>query len=61
MKQPKARKPGRPPLPKGDAKGKFLRVRVSPEELRVIEVTAKDKKQSVSEWIRETLKANLSR
>jgi predicted HicB family RNase H-like nuclease len=57
MKQPKARKPGRPPLPKGDAKGKFLRVRVSPEDLRVIEAAAKAKKQSVSEWIRSTLRA----
>jgi predicted HicB family RNase H-like nuclease len=53
----KARKAGRPPLPKGEAKIGTLRIRVTPDELRAIESAAKDKKQSVSEWIRSTLNA----
>ena len=56
-KQAKARKAGRPPLPKGQAKVGTLRIRVTPDELRAIESKAKAKKQSVSEWIRSTLNA----
>lgn len=55
----KPKKAGRPPLPKGDAKVGTLRVRVTPEELRAIEGIAKNKKQTVSEWIRRTLNAAL--
>jgi predicted HicB family RNase H-like nuclease len=55
----KAKKAGRPPMPKGQAKHGTLRVRVTPDELRAIEVAAKGKKQSVSEWIRSTLNAAL--
>jgi uncharacterized protein (DUF1778 family) len=58
-KQPKARKAGRPPLPKGDAKAEFLRIRVTPDERKAIEAAAKNKKQSASEWIRCTLNAAL--
>jgi predicted HicB family RNase H-like nuclease len=35
-----------------------LRIRVTPEELRTIEASAKANKLSVSEWIRGTLRAN---
>jgi uncharacterized protein (DUF1778 family) len=58
-KQPKARKAGRPPLPKGNAKNETLRVRVTPDELKTIEAAAKSKRQSASEWIRRTLNAAL--
>ena len=58
-KQPKAKKAGRPPLPKGHAKAGTLRVRVTPDELKAIETAASAKKQSVSEWIRSTLSAAL--
>lgn len=58
-KQPKTRKAGRPPLPKGNAKNETLRVRVTPNELKAIESAAKGKKQSASEWIRSTLNAAL--
>ena len=56
--KPKTRKPGRPSLPKGEAKGK----RFTHPELRLmscvgIGVKAKTGKQSVSEWIRSTLNA----
>jgi predicted HicB family RNase H-like nuclease len=57
MPKPKARKAGRPPLPKGQAKVGTLRIRVTPDELRAIESAAKAKKQSMSDWIRSTLKA----
>ncbi len=57
---PKKRtKAGRPPLPKGNARAGMLRVRVTPEELRTIELRAKANKQTVSEWIRSTLNAKL--
>lgn len=58
-KQPKAKKAGRPPLPKGHAKAGTLRVRVTPDELKAIEEAANGKKLSVSEWIRSTLNAAL--
>ncbi len=57
MARQKTKKAGRPPLPKGHAKAGTLRVRVTPEELRSIEDIAKNKKQTVSEWIRSTLNA----
>jgi predicted HicB family RNase H-like nuclease len=55
----KAKKAGRPPLPKGQAKAGMLRIRVTPEELRAIESASKSKKQSMSEWIRSALNAAL--
>jgi predicted HicB family RNase H-like nuclease len=57
--QKKAKKLGRPPLPKGHAKAGTLRVRVTPDVLRAIEKQAKKGKQTVSEWIRSTLNAAL--
>jgi hypothetical protein len=57
-RQPKAKKAGRPPLPKGSVKGEMLRVRLTPDELRAIEAKAKSLKQSVSEWSRSILNAN---
>ena len=56
-KQPKPKKPGRPPLPKGNAKAVMLRVRITPEERKAIEAKAKTGNQSVSQWIRSTLSA----
>ena len=53
----KTRKPGRPKLPRGESKGKFLRVRVTPDELRAIEKAAKQGGKSVSEWSRGILSA----
>lgn len=53
--KPKPKKPGRPPLPKGNAKAIMLRVRITPEEQRAFETAASAKDQTVSQWIRETL------
>ncbi|HLV95519.1 MAG TPA: hypothetical protein VKS44_10050 [Candidatus Acidoferrales bacterium] len=59
MSQRKRNKAGRPPLPKGEAKKGTLRVRVTPDELRQIEQSAKTTKQTVSDWIRSTINAAL--
>jgi uncharacterized protein (DUF1778 family) len=55
---PKPKKPGRPKLPKGNAKGEMLRIRVTTEELRTIEAAAKANHQTRSEFIRSKLLAN---
>ncbi len=53
----KTRKPGRPKMPRGESKKKFLRVRVTSEELRAFEKAAKQGGKSVSEWSRGILNA----
>jgi len=55
--QPKPKKIGRPKLPKGNAKAVMLRVRITPDELRAVEATAKSKGQTVSEWVRGAVNA----
>ena len=55
MPQPKPKKAGRPSLPRGHAKASYLRVRLTPEELKRLNAMAKAKKQTVSEFIRGTL------
>jgi predicted HicB family RNase H-like nuclease len=57
MPTPKPKRVGRPVLPKGNAKAATLRVRSTPNELRSYEIAAKAAKQSLSEWIRNTLNA----
>ena len=54
---PKAKKVGRPKLPKGEAKGKIVPVRFSHEALKAVEAAARGKNQTISEWIRSTLNA----
>jgi uncharacterized protein (DUF1778 family) len=55
--KPKPKKPGRPRLAKGEAKGSIVPVRFSPEERKRVEAAAKAKGQNVSSWIRSTLSA----
>lgn len=55
----KRRKAGRPPLPKGQAKGRIVPVRFNAEDLRAITAAARAKKQTVSDWIRSTINAAL--
>jgi hypothetical protein len=55
--KPKPKKPGRPPLPEGNAKAVMIRVRVTTDERLAIENAAKLKSQTASEWIRSTLLA----
>jgi hypothetical protein len=59
-KQPKKRKPGRPRLPKDEAKGKIVPVRFAAEELERVYQAAEKAEQSVSQWIRSTLSAATS-
>lgn len=56
----KARKVGRPKLPKGEAMGHIVPVRFAPDDLRAMEAKARAAKQSLSEWIRSTLNAALN-
>lgn len=56
-KATKPRKPGRPKLPKGTAKGSIVPVRFSPEDRKRVEAAARASGQSVSEWVRSTLSA----
>jgi hypothetical protein len=56
-KQPKPKKAGRPPLPKGNAKSVMLRVRVTLDERLAIETVARANSQTTSAWIRRTLTA----
>lgn len=56
----KKRKPGRPKLPKGEAKDKTLpAVRFAASEIRAVEAAAKVSNQSISEWIRAAVRAAL--
>ena len=55
--KPKPKKPGRPRLAKGEAKGSIVPVRFSPEDRKRVEAAAKASGQNVSTWIRNTLAA----
>jgi hypothetical protein len=56
---PKPRKPGRPKLPRGEAKGGFVVVRFNADDLKKIAGAAKAKNQTISEWVRSTLLATI--
>jgi len=55
----KKRKPGRPKLPKGEAKGKIVPIRFTKAEADQLTGAAKAKDQTLSEWIRRTALAAL--
>ena len=56
----KTRKVGRPKLPKGEAMGRIVPVRFTGDDLKAMAAAAKASKQTISEWIRSTIHANLS-
>jgi hypothetical protein len=58
--QRKARKVGRPKLPKGEAKGKIVQVRLTDDRYKAAAAKAKASKQTVLEWIRSMLNAAIS-
>ena len=58
MAQKKA-KIGRPKLPKGEAKGRIVPVRFTGDDVKAMEQASKAGKQTISEWIRSTIHANL--
>jgi hypothetical protein len=55
--QKKAKKPGRPKLPKAEAKSRIVPVRFNGEDLKRIVAASKARGQTVSDWIRSTLNA----
>jgi hypothetical protein len=57
--QPKPKKVGRPKLPKGEAKGKLVALRLSASDVKRIEAAAKVSKQTVSDWIRAAVNSAL--
>jgi predicted HicB family RNase H-like nuclease len=57
MAQPKPKRPGRPKLPKGDAKSSIVPIRLNAEDRKRVEAAARASNQSVSEWIRNALTA----
>ena len=54
---PKPKKIGRPKLPKGEAKGKLVALRLSADDVKRITAASKAKKVSMSDWIREAINA----
>ena len=50
-----ARKPGRPRLPKGEAKGKIVPIRFTKAEAQRLAKAAQRNGQTLSEWIRHTV------
>lgn len=56
MPEKKARKVGRPRLPKGEARGKITPIRFQNDERAAFEKAAKREGLTLSEWIRQTLK-----
>ena len=55
---PKAKKIGRPKLPKGHAKGLIVPVRMNPDDRKLFEKAAKaSEHKTLSAWIRHTLRA----
>jgi predicted HicB family RNase H-like nuclease len=57
----KPRKVGRPAMPKGQAHARIVPVRFNEDLFRAITMAAKTAKQTVSEWIRGTIEAELGR
>jgi hypothetical protein len=55
LAQLKKAKVGRPKLPKGEAKGKIVPVRFAKEDLRSMEVAARVRQKTLSEWVRIAL------
>jgi hypothetical protein len=59
MPKLKPKRAGRPKLPQGNAKGVMLRVRITQQERDAIESRAKANNQSVSEWLRSKIAAEM--
>jgi len=59
---PKAKKIGRPKLPKGHAKGVIVPVRVNDEDRKLFEKAAKaSEHKTLSGWIRHTLRTEAAK
>lgn len=56
---PKTKKPGRPKLPKGEAKGKLVAVRLTAEDYKKASAAARQLNQTLSRWIRDMVNTSL--
>jgi hypothetical protein len=56
---PKHKNVGRPRLPRGQAKGKIVPIRFTNGEVASFQKAAKVSKQSLSEWVRSALNAEI--
>jgi predicted HicB family RNase H-like nuclease len=56
----KRKKVGRPPMPKGEAKGVVLQSRVQPSEKAAYQKAARSEGKDLSSWIRETLNRSVN-
>ena len=54
-------KVGRPKLPKGEARGTMTQFRLQPAERKAFQEAAEKEGLTLSDWMRETLKAAVSR
>jgi predicted HicB family RNase H-like nuclease len=59
LKQPKPRPVGRPKLAKGEAKAKIVPVRLNPDHHKKFLKAARERGQTLSDWIRSTLLATV--
>jgi predicted HicB family RNase H-like nuclease len=59
MKEKKP-KVGRPPLPRGEAKGIVLQSRVQPSEKAAYQKAAKSEGLDLSTWVRQTLNKHIT-
>ncbi len=50
-------KVGRPKLAKGEARGKMTQFRLQPDEKKMLQAEAKKQGLTLSDWMRQTLKA----
>ena len=59
---PKARRPGRPKLPKGHAKASYIPIRVSDEERKIFQRAAKaSDHKTISGWLRHVAREAASK
>ncbi len=56
MPKPKPKKVGCPMLAEGEAKGKIVPVRLDPDDYKIVTAAAKADDQTLSAWIRHTLR-----
>lgn len=61
MPKVKPKRLGRPPLPKGTVRAKITPIRLQDDERAVFESAAKKAGLTLSEWMRQTLRASITR
>ena len=57
--KPKPKKPGRPRMAKGEAKGRVVVVRLTADDREKAMIAAERQNQSLSQWIRDLVNMSL--